>query len=787
MAVLLGGWLTQPAMARADPVAGAVVVPVVSTPPIVDCNLDEDAWTHAAVLDGFHQTHPGENAKPSHPTEVRLALTLESLYVAVRAEEEPGHVRATLARRDAIDADDSVSLYLDTFHDQRRAYLVMVNPRGVQQDGVFVEGSEPDFSVDLRLQSAGCLNEDGYAIEVAIPFESLRYQAGSGRTWGLHVLRQRRHAGEEDSWMPLRRDRVGVDPAGTRELRARFLAQAGSLTGLDRLRHTPVLEWIPVATGARSVDRRADVGLGLTARLTVSPALGIDIAGNPDFAEVEADQPQVTANQRFPLFFAEKRPFFLEGADLFRTPVSAFHSRSIVDPDGAVKITGTRGRASGTLLFAADAAPGHFSAEERQAPSNAPLADRRAYAGVFRLRRDVGDQSSLGVLGTSWRFADHSSYVGGLDGRLALGARTIWTFQALGTTSRLPAIDAATGERRVRARSGVAYFSEWARSGRRLSVQVVGEGYSPGYRAALGYTQRVDTNRWSVLARYNGMPAAGGRLVSWSALETTLAQFDWRGRMQYAYTYPRLLFAFKGQGFLHLSAYQDYQRVFEEEFGATRTPTRPGAFAGPSAERSSFYHGFSIEVGASPNQHLSFSAAYDRSWNNLDLDLGAGRRFPRVSPGALADPSAPLDPGPGEAGSASITMVLQPSEALRLSGSYEQSRLTRYDTGRLAYDQRLASLRVQHAFSRFASLRGRLDYDSLDQRLFQQVVFGWSPRPGTAVYLGYDATGEWNSVRPELGAVSRYTQRSSTLFAKVSWAFRTRLSNAPDAMARAGP
>jgi hypothetical protein len=736
-------WVVVPALlavsaASASPATPVTVaVPRTSTPPVVDCRLDDAPWTAAAVLDGFRQTYPGDNAEPSHATEVRLTHTARALYVGIRAEDAPGHVRATLAKRDAIGDDDSVGLYLDTFHDRRRAYVVMVNPLGVQQDGVFVEGSEPDFSVDLLVESAGCVGERGYTVEIAVPFESLRYQAGPRRGWGLHVIRQLRHESEENSWMPLRRDRIGV-PATVRELRARFLAQAGVLVGLDTIEHARVLEWIPVGSAARTTSRTTDLGLGGTARLGLSPAVAADVALNPDFAEVEADQPQSTANQRFPLFFTEKRPFFIEGADLLRTPIRAFHSRSIVDPDAATKVTGTRGRTSGTALLAMDAAPGPGT----------------AYAGVVRLRRDVGSQSSVGLLATRRQLADESNDVIGLDGRVALGGRSVWTFQGLATR-------AGDG-------LGFGYSSEWARSDPRTSLQVVGEGYSPRYQADLGYTQRTDTHRWSAVARYNAPPAGGGPLVSWSAVNTLLLQFDWRGRTQYAYVYPRVLLAFPRQSFLNVYAYRDYVRVFEEEFGRRRTAAEPGAFAG-RAERSTRYHGFTLEAGTAPSRGLSVSAVYDRSWNNLDYDLGAGR-FPRVSPGALLDPDAPLDPGPADSSFASATIALQPTEALRLSGSYEHGRLTRDDTGLDVFDQHLASFGVQYAFSRDAWLRGRLDYDSLDGRMFQQVVVGWTPRPGTALYVGYDETGEWSA-----GPRSRYTRRGRTVFAKLSWACRSRL------------
>src|SRR5262245_262515 len=253
------------------------------------------------------------------------------------------------------------SPYLDTFHDRRRAYVLLVNARGVQQDGLLSEGREPDYSIDLVFRSAGCLTATGYAIEISIPFSSLRYQAGAGRTWGLHVLRQIQRLGEEDSWMPLRQDRTSVDGTSGRQVRARFLAQEGSLSGLERTRHVPTAEMIPTLGGSAVEHGSRTLHAGGTARIRLTSSATLDLAANPDFAEVEADAPQSTANQRFPLFYAEKRPFFLEGADLLTTPIRAFHSRTILDPDAAVKITDTRGRTSLAALVAVDAGPGRYS------------------------------------------------------------------------------------------------------------------------------------------------------------------------------------------------------------------------------------------------------------------------------------------------------------------------------------------------------------------------------------------------------------------------------------------
>ena len=759
--------------------ATPTAVPLLPSVPLLDCSVKDEAWTNAARLDGFRQTHPQEDAEPSHATSVWIGYTPGALHLAIVADDIPALVRSTLASRDGVANEDHVAIYLDTFHDRRRSYVAMVNALGVQQDGLLVEGREPDFSFDFVFQSKGCLTATGYAIELSIPFESLRYEAGPERAWGLHVIRQVQRLGEENSWMPLRRDRTSVDGTSGRELRSRFLSQAGVVSGIDRARHVPLLEVIPVLGGTRIESGTRSLSLGGTARLSLSPASTMDLAVNPDFAEVEADEPQSTANQRFPLFYAEKRPFFLEGADLLATPMRMFHSRTIQDPDLALKFTTTRGRTSAAALLAIDPAPGRYSFSEQADPVRAAeiahLVDRSATSAVLRARREVGLDSSVGFLATSWNFSDRRNQAFGVDARLALGRRTTWNVQAIATSSRLPLLSAASDAPPLRSASssGFGYATDLSRTGARLSLQLTGEGYSPDYQATLGYTQRTNTHRWSVISRYNGRPGGTGPLVSWSAINTALIQFDWRARAQYGYTYPRLLLAFKRQTHLNLSAYRDYVRVFEEEFGPGRTPVRAGAFIG-DPERSSWYHGFTLDAGTSPSQAIRFSAIYDRSWNNLDYDQGAGR-FPRVSPAALLDSSAALDPGPANSTYFSATTTLQPTPSLRLSLAYERSRLTRQDTGLDVYRQHLVTSRALVSISRFVWIRGRLDYDSLDRRMFHQAVVAWTPKPGRAVYAGYDETGEWSESATPRG-VLKYARRGRTLFVKASWSrvFRLR-------------
>jgi len=758
--------------------------------PVIDGRLDEAMWRQATLLTDFYQTQPGNNTTPAYSTTVFVGYDSRNLYVGITAKDDPARVRATMAKRDDITADDYVALYLDTFNDRRRAYLLMFNPLGVQQDGLFVEGREPDYSVDVVMESKGVLTADGYVIEAAIPFKSLRYEAGAGKFWGMHVLRFIKHLDEENSWRPLRRDKAGLDKTSTQETRARFLAQAGQLTGLEGIAAARTLEIIPVLslaeTGRRARDGRfvnqpVSADPGLTAKLTLTPGVTLDFALNPDFAEVEADQPQVTANQRFPLFFEERRPFFLENADLFRTPIQAFYSRTIIDPDLAIKLSGKRGRTNFGVLLASDNAPGNFSAEERNDPAVFPaiakFVDKNAYAAVLRVRRDVGEQSNLGLIATSYNFIEKHKQLAGADGRLSLNRNTFLTFQILGSTSRRPFYDPNKDRTEYRTGNGLAWFTEFNYTKRRLNVQIAGEGYTRDYRADLGFTSRTDTNRGTVFVRYNSEPQPQRKLISWSLLYTALLQGDWQGRSQYSYQFPRVVLNFKRQTFVNLAVYRDYARLFEEEFGAKRTQTQQGAFFG-APERSTAWRGLTLTAGTSPSKKLQANVTADFSWKYFDYDFGAGPKFPRVSPAALRDPNAPLDPGLGNTVDLTATLAWQPTDALRTSLNYTRGKLTRIDTERVAYEQNLWSWRSTYSLTRFTFARARVDYDSLQSTIRGQFLLGWSPHPGTAIYAGYNDTLNYNGYNPFTNQFERGLQRTQrTFFIKMSYLFRHALGD----------
>jgi len=626
------------------------------------------------------------------------------------------------------------------------------------------------------------LDRNGWSVEAAIPLSSLRYSAGLGQHWNVHVQRRIKHLNnEQDSWMPLVRGDAG------------FLTQAGGLAGFDQLPTRRAIDLIPSVTALREGTRvpapgpgssspdgfadapgRADVGF--SAKLGLSADVTADLALNPDFAQIEADAPVVTANQRFPILFEEKRPFFLEGVDLFRTPLLVVHTRAIVDPDAAVKLTGKRGITTFGVLAASDRAPGNFTDAELRDSSRraevARLGGRNSVVGIVRLRREVGSASNIGFLGTAYHFVDRDNLTAGADFRLAVGTRAVATVQLTGTWARRAFYDPDLGRDTLRTERGLGYHAELRSTGRHLNLTLTGKGRSPDYVTETGFTPQVNTNVWSFETRWDGEPHAERTLISWGAAHTVLAQFDWRGRMTYGFLWPRATFTFPRLTSVTVGPYVDYQRLFEEEFGPRRNAQQAGAFAGAGV-RQTVYRGFAITGSTTPDRRWKIEATIDRSWDAFDYDFGGGPRFPRVSPAALADPDAPLDPGKSNSFDATVSVMWKPVASLRVGTSYTKSHLWRISTRRLVYDENLWSAQVVYQLTRFVHVRGRADYRSSLLAFRPQLLLAWTPNPGTALYVGYNDDLNRDGYSPITGAREPGLHRNArTLFVKLSYLVR---------------
>jgi hypothetical protein len=776
--------------------------------PVIDGQLNDAVWQQATVFGDFLQTNPGDNIAPTHPTEFMMAYDSKNLYMAFKIKQDRDKVRATVARRDNIFNDDYVLLYIDTFNDQRQAYVVSFNPLGIQADGTYTEGRGEDYSVDILMESKGVLTEDGFNIEIAIPFKSLRYEAGKNKQWGIHIFRRVKYNNNElNSWMPIKRGLSGS------------LNQAGHITGLDGIETTRQLEINPSftlsQTGRRSrhtfngdgSGRFMNEGIrgefGMTAKFSLTPTTTLDLAYNPDFAQVEADSPVSTANVRFPIFFPEKRPFFLERIDIFQSGLNLVNTRAIVDPDIAAKLTGRRGKNTFGLMYASDNAPGNYSRDERedllicqnerfQDPSTVcgteRFMDQNADIGVLRFKRDIGREHNLGMFATTYNFVDRHNHTAGLDGRFKLTPKVVAEFQVVGTHSRRNFYDPDLDKSLYRTGNGLGYRVYVDVSGRNLYMNFLASGRSRDYRADVGFTDRVDTNYLGSFIQYQTERDAKKTIIFKRFFNATNIRYDWSGRSQYFISESQGMLALQRQTFVGVGYQRGYERVFEHEFGRRRTADRTGAFFGPNSERSAHYNTAYGFIETTPVKQFFGLLFVDYTAGQMDFDFGAGPDFPRVStpylqyqsecaaagPGdcrALAVPGQ--DPGPGDQLTVEVVARYQPTTAFQTQLNYNKRRLVRNDSGEVAFDENVFSSRSTYQFTRDIFARLRLDYSNINKRIRPQLVLGWTPSPGTALYAGYTDDVSYNSYNPFTGAYEPgFRGNGRSFFIKASYLFK---------------
>jgi hypothetical protein len=645
----------------------------------------------------------------------------------------------------------------------------------------------------------------------------------------VHFFRRiKRMNNELDSWMPFSRDISGN------------LVQAGHLTGLEGISTERTLELIPSFTvsetgrqvrsfppqpqGARSkvvdngrfLNAPVEGDFGLTAKYSLTPTVTLDFAYNPDFAQVEADATVVTANQRFPIFFEEKRPFFLEGKEIFDTANSVVHTRAIVDPDFAAKLTGKLGRNTFGLILASDAAPGNFGEDEiddrrreiaeevdpfARLQKRAALDDllsnqlgKNALVGVLRLKRDVGRESSVGLIGTTYNFLEHHNHLLGFDGRFKLNPKTIASFQVVGPTLRDCDRDfvntaAANEEPNYELqlgcsnRKGFAYSGVYDVTGRNTGWVVEVTGRTRDYQADVGFTRRRNTNSVFYAYRWNTESNPKKKLIQFRIQNFTGVDYDWQGRSQDWFDGTNFNFQFQHQTFMQIGTNFGYDRLLAEEFG--------GQFAGQDQERQARHRTAFVYVESTLNKKLYAYGFMGTQRGQFDFDFGAGPRFPRVSLAAVEQRQAQedgrcpeggnvpdvclglQDPGPGHTFDVEAGLTYQPTTALRAQVSYIKNRLTRYDTGLVAFDDNIVVLRTTYQFTRFLAARGRVDYDSLTSRVRGQFLFGWTPNPGTAFYVGYNDDMNLNGFNRYSGNLEQGFRRNGrTFFIKASYLFR---------------
>ena len=737
----------------------------------------------------FVQQQPHDGQPVSQPTEAYLGYDEKNLYVVFVCHDDPAKVRAHETRREDFNGnDDDVAIMLDTFHDRRRAYEFEVNPRGIQWDAIYTEasyadtGGNFDSSFDTLWYSKGKVTEQGYVVWIAIPFRSLRFPSAQDQTWGIILLREIIRDNERAFW-----PYISINQEGR-------LGQAGSAKGLsgispgrnlqlipygllnsfhtvdDRGPYTPCpTATDPTATCARYQNRAIGGTVGLDGKVIFNDSLVLDATANPDFSQVESDEPQVTVNQRYRVYFPEKRPFFIENSDYFHTPIDLFFTRNIVNPDAGIRLTGKTGAYSLGILASDDRAPGLTVS-----PAD-PLFKSRSYFNIARVSRDIFKQSSIGAIYTDWEdpAANTFNRVGGLDARFKFSPQL--TASAQGVVSSTYCSDQYSTTYSTCAAgysAGPAYKAELDYTTRHWLQSGVYNDVSPGFFTQPGFVTRVDIREYRDGTSYNFRPKRGP-VVAWGPELFGHWTWDHTGlRLDTDYA-PDLAITLKRQTRIVLMPYEE-----------TRERLRPGRdFAGPTGGPNLDFHEHASGVNVISSPFSQFTLGANYFWGD-EINF---------VPGVNAAPYlAHFEQG-------GATATIHPFSQLKVDNTYLVSRLRTRDTNANIFNNHIIRSKWNWQFNRELSLRVILQYNatltrnspSVSANLFPYTYLPTSKQfntdilvtyllhPGTALYVGYntdqqnlDPSLQIDPVLPGVHHGTRLINDGRLFFVKVSYLFR---------------
>lgn len=698
----------------------------VSTPPVLDDYVTGSAPGGVAPITDFIQRNPDDGKPASSETKAWIAYDTENLYVIFACKSPAGELRARYTKRDDIFADDFVGILLDTFHDRQHAFEFFVNPYGIQLDGLNTEGQGDDWKFDTYWKSEGRVTQDGYAVRMSIPFKSLRFTTMDMQTWGFAFFRNIPSRSENSFW-----------PSVTNGENS-FVPQFGDLDGFNSISPGRNIRVIPYIAGssAHLLDQPLDIPpffrtnrdlrVGMDAKLVLRESLTLDATINPDFSQVESDDPQVTVNQRFEVFFPEKRPFFLENASYFSTPENLFFSRRIGDPLGGVRLTGRLGRWSIGFLAGADRGPG-----KRVDPAD-PRAGDYAPGGVLRVQRNIGKESTVGVFLSNYNFGSSHNRVGSLDARWKISKNWVAVGQAIASATRY--LDGTRS-------AGPAYLVFLNRDGLHFNYFGNYVDRNPGFHTDLGFVPRTDIRMTTQNANYQWRPKATP-LSNFGFSSFSNGDWNRQNRFQDGYTGANFFLNFRratGFNINHIWAYELYQNIG--------------------------FHKSATEM-------FFYSDRFKRVGINAFFGTGTGVNY---SPAAGVYASL----AGNQYGNTTIT--LRPNARLRIQQTYFYTRLAHVFTNHIFRNT------VNYQFSPALSLRAIIDYNAVlanpaavsfdsAKKFTGDLLLAYLPHPGTAVYVGYTNGRENLALLGEPAALVRTRtpdlQTGSQMFVKMSYLFR---------------
>ena len=698
----------------------------------------------------FIQRDPKDGVASSQHTEVYLGYDHKEIYfVFVCFDKEPRQTRARLSHREDILDDDTVEVMLDTFHDERRAYVFQANALGVQWDGTYAEQGQGDVgnfdsSWDTVWDSKGKLTPQGFVVWIAIPFRSLRFSADEEQSWGIILNRTIPRTNENTFW-----------PEITRRVDGR-LNQEATLQGMKGIESGRSMQFIPygIFRSFRAVDTRnplpyfesANQGrFGLDSKFILHDSLVLDVTANPDFSQVESDQPQITTNQRFEVFFPEKRPFFLENADYFSTPIDLLFTRRIEDPQFGTRLTGREGPYSLGMFVVNDRGPGFLAA------NGDPSFHQDAYFAIGRVKRDIANQSTIGAIFTDREFNGSFNRVGGLDTQLKLTRN--WTFLGQGVASSTRNLDGSY-------EAGPAYKGDLQYNDLHTNYELQYNDISPNFVSEPGYVPRVDMREVRQFVKYQFRPE-GGLLLSWGPAMFVNRIYGHDGTFLDGSYEPHLDFQLKGQTYFDLIPYASYPEQL-----------RPKDFS-------------ALPAVTAYNQHQAigaFGTNYFR-WFELQGYYGRGT-------GVNYSPASRQAPVLDNSDTGEILITFRPLSGLKIDNTYLLNRLIDRATGMSVFTNHIIRSEWNYQITRALSLRLIPQYTTVlsnprftslprSKQFNTDFLITYLVHPNTAIYVGYNSDLQ-NLVSPLgfdpngnlLRTRGRYLNDGRQVFVKISYLFR---------------
>jgi len=643
-------------------------IPRINKPPKIDGVIDNIYYKNFLKLDDFQQVEPKYNEPPTQKTEFFIAHDSDYLYIAFKAyDNKPSQIRASISRRDQLQNDDLVGIIIDPFHTQLRAFIFIMNPLGIQAEGIRDDSShrrQEDFSWDTIWYSKGKLYPWGYFVEAKIPFKSLRFPAeGKTHQWGFHAFRKIPRNSELDSLIHIDRKIRGM------------INQAGTLIIEDNIKPGLHLELIPSITGLKNEEQSFKPEFGFSFKDSLTSDITLDFAYNPDFSQIESDEGKIDVNQRYALYYSEKRPFFLEAAEIFKTPIQVFYSRRIAKPKFGAKITGRYGRSGFGFITAYDTA----SFESLWDVSEG--GEDNAYVNIARYKYEVWNGSFLGLTLTDKRWGNgYYNTVGGIDGYLRKG-NFIISFQGLASTT--------AKEKKI---NGSAFQGEFSYGEEHFNFLVGTKLISPDFDAQEGFIKRTDMRSYYSWTGYTFYPEKkfflnGGPSVFLNYIT------DWKGEKTDQSARFSFRVRFTGDSSLNIFYSNSFEKYNENGFNKNTV----GFF-----------------FNSSPTKYLSFG--------------GGGR----VGDGIYYSD----DPFLGFDISGHLYTTLLPLNRLSIQASYVFDYFYEQRDGNLVYKMNIFRNKTVFLFNREFSLRAIWEYNDYYEKFYASLLLAYEYSPGTVFYLG---------------------------------------------------